>query len=88
MLESLYVNELMDDRKLNEIETIDTRTIINEIMPKFYDYIVAAELKENPYTATPTATTENFSYYFNKDTVREPRTSSIGVNIFRKRVQS
>ena len=29
MLEPLYVNELTDVRKMNEIETVDTRTIIN-----------------------------------------------------------
>ena len=29
-----YVNELMDVRKLHEIETFYTRTTINEIMPQ------------------------------------------------------
>ena len=28
------------------------------MMPKFYDYIVAVELAENPYTAPPYVTTE------------------------------
>ena len=39
-----YVNEFTNVGKLNEIETVGTSTIINEIMPKFYDYIMAAEL--------------------------------------------
>ena len=38
-------------------------TIVLEIMPKFYEYIVAAELDENPYTAPPTVTTTNSSLY-------------------------
>ena len=42
MLNPRYVNELMDFIKLHEIETVEKRTIINEMMPKFYDYIVAA----------------------------------------------
>ena len=41
MIDPHYVNELIDARKLNEIETVDTRTITNEIMPKFYYYILA-----------------------------------------------
>ena len=41
MLNPCFVNELEDVRKLHEIETADTRTIINEMMPKFYGYIVA-----------------------------------------------
>ena len=44
MIKPCYVNGLKDVRKLNEIETFDTRNIMNEMMPKFYDYIVAAEL--------------------------------------------
>ena len=83
MINPCYVNELTDFRKLHEIETVDTRTIINEMMPKFYDYIVAAELVENPYTAPLSVTTANRSLYFGEDTVVEPRTASSGENIFR-----
>ena len=42
MLGPRYVNELTDVRKLHEIEDVDTRTIINEMLPTFYNYIVAA----------------------------------------------
>ena len=55
----------MDVRKLYEIETFDTSTIINEMMPKFYDYIVAEELVGKPYIAPPAVTTANVSLYFN-----------------------
>ena len=50
------------------------------MMPNVYDYIVAAELAENPYTAPPTVTTEK-SLYFNEETVGGPRTASRGGNI-------
>ena len=63
MLNPRYVNELMDFIKLHEIETVDTITIINEMMPKFYDYIVAAELAENPYIEPPDVTTVNRSLF-------------------------
>ena len=46
--DKLYVNELTGVRKLHKIDTADTRTIINEMMPKSYDYIVAAESAEPP----------------------------------------
>ena len=54
-----YVNELTDVRNLHEIDTVDTRTIINERIPKFYDYIVVVELAENPYTVPAAVTIEN-----------------------------
>ena len=41
MLNPCYMNELTYFRKLHLIETVDTRTIIDEIMTKFYDYIMA-----------------------------------------------
>ena len=88
MLDPRYVNELTDVRKLHEIETVDTRTVINEMMTKFYDYIAAAESAENPYTSPPAVTTANISLYFNADTVGEPRTASRGGNILRERVES
>ena len=66
MLNPGYVNELTDVIKLHGIETVDTRTIINEMMPKFYDYILAEELAENPYTSPPSVTTDNCYLYFNE----------------------
>ena len=88
ILDPRYVNELTYVRKLHEIENVDTRTIINEIMPKFYDYIVSEELAENPYTALTVVTTINISLFFNEETVGEPGTSSRGGNILRKRFDS
>ena len=63
MLNPQYVNKMTCLRKLHEIENVDTRTIINEIMPKFYDYIVATDLAQNPYTAPHAVTTANIPLY-------------------------
>ena len=86
MLNPSYDDVLTDVRKMHEIETFDIRIIINEMMPKFYDYIVVAELVENPYIATPSVTTANRSLYFNENTVGGPITDSSGCNILRERV--
>ena len=58
------------------------------MMFKFYYYIVAAELVENPYTTSPAVDKANFSLYSNEGTVGEPRTASRGENIFMGRVDS
>ena len=50
---------------MHEIETVDTRTIINEMMPKFYDYVVAEKLSENPYTSPTAVNKANCYLYFN-----------------------
>ena len=89
MLDPQYFNELVDFRTLHKIYSIDTRTIINKMMPKFYDYIVAAELAENPYTTPYVVTTANQYLYFNEENVGETRTSSRGgINILRDMIES
>ena len=88
MLKTLYVNELTYAIKLHEIETLYTRTIIYVMMPKFYDYIVAAELAGKPDKAPPAVNTANNSHYFNEETIVEPRTTSRGENILRERFVS
>ena len=57
-------------------------------MPKFYGYIMAAELAENPYTEPPAATTANLYLYLNEDTVGEKITASRVGNIPRERFDS
>ena len=59
-----YINELVDVKKLHKIETVGTITVINEMMPKFYAYIMAEDLAENSYTAPPAVTAVNRSLYF------------------------
>ena len=69
MINLSFVKEFTYVRKLNEIETVDTRTIINEMMPKFCDYIVVADLAGKPYTAPPVVPTVNIYLYLNEETL-------------------
>ena len=55
---------------------------------KFYDYIVVAELAENPYTAPPAVNTANISLYFNEENIWKPRTAPWGRNILTERIGS
>ena len=88
MTDQHYVNEMTDTRKLHEIETVETRTIINEMMPMFYDCIVEVYLAGNLYTTLPAVTIEKGSLYFDEDTVGGPRTDLRGVNIHRERIET
>ena len=88
MIEPWYVNEFTYNRKLHEIKTVDTGIIINEMMPTFYDYILAEELVEYPYTAPPAVTTANCSFYFNEDNVGEPRTDYRGGGVLIDSIES
>ena len=58
------------------------------MMPKFYDYIVEAELEENHYTSPPAVTKANRYLYFNGENVGEPITASIRGNILLESVES
>ena len=73
---------------MHEIETVDTRATINEMMPKFYDYIVEAELAENIYTAPPAVTTLSCHLYFNEDNVGDQINYSRSGNILIERIDS
>ena len=44
ILDPSYMNKLADMRELHEIYSVDTRSIVLESMPNFYDYIMAAKL--------------------------------------------
>ena len=68
-IEPRHVNEFTDVGKLHEIDTVDTRTTINGIMPKIYDHILAEELVENPYKAPPAVTIANSYLYLNEENV-------------------
>ena len=58
------------------------------MMPKFYYYIVAKKLAENPYTAAPAVNTENLSLHFNEETMEELIIASRDGNILRERIDS
>ena len=89
ILDPHYVNEFPDVRALNEIDFVDTRSIVLEIMPKFYDYTVSAELAENPYTSPRAVTTTNRSLYFIEETLGHTITASRGgINFLRDSINS
>ena len=43
--------DLKDIMNFHQSENVDTKTIFQQMMPKFYDYILAAELDINPRTS-------------------------------------
>ena len=69
------MNELTDVGELHESDSVDTRPIVLEIMPKLYDYIVAAELSKTPYTAPPAINRTKNYLYFSEETLGHTRTS-------------
>ena len=60
----IYANELTYVKALHEIESVETRYIVLEIMLKLYNYIVDAELDGTPDTAPPAMNTTNWSLFF------------------------
>ena len=45
-----YVMEIKDIKYFQQSENMDTKTRVQQMMPKFYEYIMATELAVNPYT--------------------------------------
>ena len=89
ILDPRYLNGLAEVRALHEIESVETRAIFLEIMPKFYNYIVAAEWAENPYSLPPTVTATNWALYSIIENLGHTRTSSRGgINIHRYSIES
>ena len=50
LLNPWYVMELKDINNFHQSENMDTKTIVQQIMSKLYDSIIAAELAVNPNT--------------------------------------
>ena len=81
------MNEFMDMMELYEIESVDTRGTVLEIIPKLYDYIVVEEFYENPYTAPYAVTTTNWSLHFSEEALGHTiNTPMGGINILRYRI--
>ena len=49
-LEPQYVMELTDIKTFHQSKNIDTKVLVQKIMPKFYEYIMAEELDVHPNT--------------------------------------
>ena len=50
LLDPRYVMEIKDIRNFYQSENVDTKKIVQRMMPKLYYYIMAAELSVNPKT--------------------------------------
>ena len=49
-LDPCYVMELTDIKSFHQSKHIDTKVLVQQMMPKFYEYIMAAELIVHPNT--------------------------------------
>ena len=49
-LDRRYVMELKDIKTFHQSENLDTKILVQQIMTKFYEYIMAGELYVNPNT--------------------------------------
>ena len=49
-LEPRYVMDLKDINTFHQSKNIDTKLLVQKMMPKFYEYIMAAELAVHPNT--------------------------------------
>ena len=49
-LEPRYVMELTDIKYFHQSKHIDTKVLVQQMIPKFYEYIMAAELAVHPNT--------------------------------------
>ena len=63
-LDPRYVMELKYINTFHQSENVDTKTPVQQIMPKFYEYIMAAELAVNPETPQILVSNKEESLYF------------------------
>ena len=49
-LDPRYVMELKDIKTFHQSKNIDTKVLVQQMIPKFYEYIIAAELAVHPNT--------------------------------------
>ena len=64
--------ELKDINTFHQSENVDTKTLVHQMMPKFYEYIMATELAANPNTTHILVGTNKESLYLhnNPDSMR------------------
>ena len=56
--------ELKDIKTFHQSENLGTKKTVHQMMPKFYDYIMAAELSVNPRTPQILVGNNKDSLYF------------------------
>ena len=62
-----YVMELTDIKSFHQSNHIDTKVLVQQMMPKFYEYIMAAELAVHPNTPQILVRNNEDSLYFNNN---------------------
>ena len=50
LLDPRYAIELKDIKTIHQSSNLDTKALVQKMMPKFYEYIMAAELDVHPNT--------------------------------------
>ena len=80
--------ELKDIKTFHQSKNIDTKVLVQKIMPKFYEYIMAAELAVHPNTPQILVRNNEESLYFHNNPNRMHYISSeaiflerIGANV-------
>ena len=66
-LDPWYVMELTDIKSFHQSKHIDTKVLVQQMMPKFCDYIMAAELAVHPNTPQILVSKNAESLYFNNN---------------------
>ena len=75
-LDPSYVMELMDIKSFHQSKYIDTKVLVQQMMPKFYEYIMAAELSVHPNIPQIIVSNNAYSLYFNNNHKRMRSLSS------------
>ena len=66
-LDPRYVMELTDIKYFHQSKHIDTKVLLQNMMPKFYEYIMAAELAVHPNTPHILVRNNKYYLYFNRN---------------------
>ena len=59
--------ELKEIKNFHQSENVDTKTLVQQMMPKFYECIIAAELAVHPNTPQILVSKNAYSLYFNNN---------------------
>ena len=59
--------ELKDIKTFHQSKNIDTKVLVQKMMPKFYEYIMAAELAVHPNTPQILVSNNAYYLYFNNN---------------------
>ena len=67
LLDPRYVMELKDIKTFHQSENMYTKTIVQQMMSKFYNYIMASEIAANPITPHIILYNNQKSLYFHNN---------------------